>query len=331
MRLAGAAGLLTVLVSLGTAADGGGQANSERLTLGVMRSDGILLPFAAFDGRNWTTPWPDAIRGFGNTGVELPVNLESIPSDWWGKQVPTEWRVWPRGGAATAFKPLGPVMTVVGRARRLGLRTDYPVGQVKIFPLEFPFPKEGLAVGGSVEIQPIAIVSRLAPASVELAERLRPEIERVENETLRALSSRAHWTHPIGREERAKVTPVLEAWYSGALVQPGFSVHYVEAVKKYPPQAEDRGCGLETFVTGWVHVNSRDPRLKPQLKAVVTYCDRDKASYMLPLGELRVGNRTHWVFQMSGQDHEWYAVAELTPGRSRYVAEYLAGSISPLR
>jgi hypothetical protein len=263
--------------------------------------------------------------------VQLPVNLTSVPREWWGREVPSEWRLWPREGAAVPFKPIVPVMTVVGRTRAIGLRTDYPVGQPNVFPLEFPFPKEGLAVGGSATIEPIAIVSRLAPAAAQLLARLRPDIDRAEDDTIRALGSRADWSHPFDREARTKTTPQLEAWYSSALAQPGYSVHYIEAAKKYPPQAEDRGCGLETFVSGWVYPNSRDARLKTELKAVVTYCDRDKASYMLPFGQLRVRNRTHWVFQMSGQDHEWYAVAELMPGKSRYVAEYQAGSIPPLR
>jgi hypothetical protein len=325
-RLAAAAGLLTALVSVAGRVEG--QADSQRMTLGVMRGDGVMLPFAAFDGKNWSTPWPAAVgAGFGGV-AELPVNLAAVPSEWWGKEVPAEWRLWPRGdGKAVAFKPLSPALTIVGRARRLGVRTDYPIGPLKVLPLEFPYPKEGLAIGGQATLEPIATVSRLAPAASSLIERLRVEIDKAENATIGALKSRAGWTHPIDRTARAAVVPELEAWYTGNLVQPGFSVSYIEAVKKYPPQPEDKGCGLETFISGWVHVNSRDTRLKPQLKATVMYCDRDKASYMLPFGQLQVRNRTHWVFQMSGQDHEWYAVAELTPGRSRYVAEYQAGVI----
>jgi hypothetical protein len=119
----------------------------------------------------------------------------------------------------------------------------------------------------------------------------------------------------------------VEAWYTSVLVQPGFVASYIEAVKKYPALPEDEGCGLESVITGWVHQNERDERLKPQLKVVVTYCDRENVSYMLPFGRMQLRNRTHWVFQMSGQDHEWYAVAELTPGRTRVLAEYYAGEL----
>ena len=66
-------------------------------------------------------------------------------------------------------------------------------------------------------------------------------------------------------------------------------------------------------------------KVKTKLTAVVTYCDRRGVSYMLPFGQIRLNDRVHWIVQMSGQDHEWYAVVEGTPGRVRYVAEHQAG------
>ena len=56
------------------------------LVFGVVRNDGLLLPFAAFDGRKWSTPWPDGIGG--PASPDLPVNLASVPVKWWGGEVP---------------------------------------------------------------------------------------------------------------------------------------------------------------------------------------------------------------------------------------------------
>jgi hypothetical protein len=304
------------------------QAPKQRVTLGVLRSDGVMLPFAAFDGDDWSMPWPSGIGGGREGGPsELPANLAAIPEDWWGSEVPSDWRLWPRESeGGLIFKVLSPAMTIVGSSRRLGVRTDYkPNVNPFIPPFELPYPKEGLAVGGGVAVEQISSVSLLAPANQQFVERLRPDIDAAEERTVRSLRSAAHWVHPFDKIARAKVVPEIEAWYTSALAQPGFSVSYIEAVKKYPVLPEDKGCGLESFISGWVHQDQRSDKPKPQLKVVVTYCDRDRASYMFPLGKLLLRNRTHWVFQMSGQDHEWYAVAELTPGRTRVVAEYYAG------
>ena len=103
---------------------------------------------------------------------------------------------------------------------------------------------------------------------------------------------------------------------------------YVEAVKKYPLQPEDEGCGLVTFASGWVHHDGQfQQKPKTRLNAVITYCDRRGVSYMLPFGQMRVNDRVYWIVQMSGRDHEWYAVVEATPDRASYVAEFQAGFV----
>jgi hypothetical protein len=146
-----------------------------------------------------------------------------------------------------------------------------------------------------------------------------------EEQTVNGLRANAFWRHPFDKAARARIEPELEAWYTSPLVNADARISYIEAVKKYPPQPWDEGCGLETFITGWIHHTKSAEKPRTGFKAIVTYCDRDKASYMLPFGQLVVRNRTHWVFQMSGQDHEWYAVTELSSNRIRYVVEYHGG------
>ena len=42
-------------------------------------------------------------------------------------------------------------------------------------------------------------------------------------------------------------------------------------------------------------------------------CNRYGASYMLPLGVVRIAGRLFWLAQFSGWDHERYAVLEIKP------------------
>jgi hypothetical protein len=132
----------------------------------------------------------------------------------------------------------------------------------------------------------------------------------------------------VKREARAALVPELEAWYITPVGSDNERLSYIEAVKKYPLQPDDKGCGLETFASGWVsHDSDPQKKIKARLSAVVTYCDRRGVSYMLPFGQMKVNDRVHWIVQMSGRDHEWYAVVEATPDRARYVAEFQAGSV----
>jgi hypothetical protein len=318
---------LLVIVLLG-AVQPGAQRRSDHLVLAVVRNDGILLPFAEFHGRKWSAPWPSLQRPFGPATIEVPVNLASVPRDWWGGEEPGEWRLWPRN--AETPRPLSlssPVMLQIGRIRQIGFRTDQPPVLPPVPPFELPFPKVGVAVAGDAVVEPIASVSALSAAWKAFAEVLGRDIIAAEERAIGAIKAGAGWSHPFKRDARAAVVPELEAWYVTSLPGVEERMSYVEAVKKYPVQPEDDGCGLETFVSGWVfHDGAQRQTSKARLTAVVTYCDRRGVSYMLPFGQLRVNDRAHWIVQMSGRDHEWYAVIEGTPGKAKYVAEFQAGS-----
>ena len=303
----------------------GQPAEAPRLMLGVLRNDAIVLPFAAFDGKRWSTPWPGSLDDFGGASRELPVSLASVPRSWWGGREPGPWKVWPTATATPRpLTLLSPAMARVGMIRQLGFRTDHPPVLPPVPPSELPFPKVGLAVAGEVDVEPISQVSRLAGTWRTFNDSLRADFDKAEEQALRAIRLRSDWVHPVKREARLQIPTELEAWYVSPLPESGAQLSYIEAVKKYPLTPEDDGCGLETFVSGWVH---RGDAAKPEtaLKAVVGYCDRRAVSYMLPLGRMTLGRRVHWVFQMSGRDHEWYAVIENNQRRIKYVAQYQAG------
>ena len=198
-------------------------------------------------------------------------------------------------------------------------------------PFELPFPKMGLAIAGGADLTPIVTVSPLSPAFADFAAKLREDAEEAEDKTIAAIRRFDQWSHPVKRDERTKVPLALEAWYITTLAAGDERMSYVEAVKKYPLTPEDKGCGLETFVSGWVHHDEARQKLKTKLTAVVTYCDRRGVTYMLPFGQIRVNDRVHWIVQQSGRTEEWYAVVEGTTGRARYVAEFQGGWLSPNR
>jgi hypothetical protein len=295
-----------------------------RLHVGVLREDGVMLPFASFDGDDWKSAWPQDI-----TNRVLPASVDDIDESWWGGRAPGAWRLWSpdQKGPSPPLSLKSPATIAVGQVRRLGIRTDYRPAPVPVPPFAMPFPKAGLAIAGETTIDPIASVSRLIPAWGQMLGSVRKAVDTAEERALVPLQRYASWVHPYDKAFRAKVAPELEAWYTTRFTDQRYGVSYIEAVKKYPPGPKDEGCGLETFITGWVHHAPEDAPPKTDFRAVIVYCDRDKASYMLPFGQLEARGRTHWILQMSGQTHEWYAVVELRPGRVRYVAQYEAGLV----
>lgn len=292
----------------------------ERGMLAVLRRDGIMLPFAAFKGNDWSRPWPVNLYN-----AELPATLDAIPNSWWGGQPYAQWTAVLTRGEVVPLELRSPIVLPVCEERRLGIRTSYRSPEMSPAIIIQPFPKEGLAVTPGVRVEPIEIVAADAPERSRFALSLAPAINEAEEETIRGLRRKTQFDHPIEKEVRHKVVAQLEAWYRAPMDAHGWTMSYVEAAKRYPPGPEDEGCGLETVVSGWVQENAIEKAPRIELTARVTYCDRDGVTYMLPLGIVRTRSRQHWVYQLSGAGQEWYQVLQVTPGRLRHVVEFFGG------
>jgi hypothetical protein len=164
-----------------------------------------------------------------------------------------------------------------------------------------------------------------------MAVSLLKEFDRVEEETITKVRRMAQWRHPIAPEQRRTLPVRLESWYRSPSSEPGWTVSYVEAVRQYPPGPDDKGCGLETFVSGWLHHHNGQLMEDTQLRAKLTYCDRVGATYMLPFGRIRPRKELYWVFQLSGWESESYEVVAVRPEKIRYVLEVFAGSAGRCR
>jgi hypothetical protein len=302
-----------------------------RGALAVLRRDGVLFPFASFNRDSWRVTWPVHLVPY----LEIPATQEAIPKDWWGTRLPDQWRAHLTTGDEVSLEVKAPEVFQSFCGPRLGVRTTYrprePIPPVRVDP----FPKDGLAISGGVPLEAIESVSSTSPDWPMMMDSLVGHFNRVEDETLKKVQQRAGWRHPIPVEMRRAARIRLESWYRSPSGEPGWTISYVEAVRQYPPGPEDKGCGLETLVSGWMH--HRDGKLMEgtELHGKVTYCDRVGATYMLPFGRIRPKDQTYWVFQLSGWESEWYEVVSVRPKKIRYVLEVFAGRMGncavPLR
>jgi hypothetical protein len=266
--------------------------------VGVLRRDGVVIPFASFDGKRWRNSWPPP-----RLDPTVPINLASIPSRWWGPTGPLDtWQIW-IAGAARSVRVVQPDWVGVHCARNIALRTDYHADGVAPPQNTHPYPKDGLAVSPPQLVEPIENVSVHGTDVRDLAQNLREAFNRSERET------EQRYGHPVSRKAREGVEPAIEALYAfGSSPR----VYYVEAIRSYrqlgQPPSE---CSGMSIGTGWF-IREHDV-IRPLLMTVdLLNCDRLGASYMLPLGAVRVGARMFWLAQFSGWDHERYVVVEIT-------------------
>ncbi len=307
---------VTLLTGFLSAAPGQSDA-PPRLTLGVLRRDGFLLPFASVDRGDWTVPWPEP-RSAG----ALPIGLADVPKKWWGAAGPAaKWTAWLTSGETRPLTLVKPVAIPVFCSTRLAIATDYTGGS---FPREDPtVPKDGLAIAGTAQLAPIDNVSVLSADARRLIGVITDDFNEQEAEAARRFT---RWKHPFTPAQRQKVPIELEAFYRASehTSRGTWTTSYVEAVRKFPPGPADHDCGLVTFAQAWIR---EQPGKAPDvdLGARVTYCDRADAAFMLPFGRLHLGDDVYWVYQTSSWSDELYTVSRMSPKETRPVVVVSGG------
>jgi hypothetical protein len=79
------------------------------LAVGILFTDGILLPFAAFDGRAWTAWWPEPDSSGHPVALPSPPALDRLPRAWLGTlpRVPRVWYARQASGALRTIRAQG--------------------------------------------------------------------------------------------------------------------------------------------------------------------------------------------------------------------------------
>lgn len=298
-----------------------------KFSLGVLRRDGFLLPFASFDGRSWQVTWPGT-----DISAALPISLGDVPKRWWGAAGPeAQWSAWFPEAPPRPLKLEKPFQVPVFCGAYLAVGTDYRGAAPA--EREPTVAKDALAIAGDVKPLPIARLSLYAEDTARMVKAITAKFN--EEEAI-AATQFTDWRHPWSARSRAQFPIELEAFYRATENTPrgNFRTSYIEAIRKFTAREEDQGCGLITFVRGWVtEVPGKEPILN--LAAKVTYCDRAEVSFMQPFGRIvmeRGGGRgraagpdVYWVYQVSSWRDEFYTVAHVSREGARPVLAVAGG------
>jgi hypothetical protein len=284
-----------------------GDQPSATFNVGVLRRDGIVVPFATFDGKRWQSHWPEPTERVN----QIPISVSSIPSRWWGGtgQLAT-WQAWV-GTKPQMLHVRQPDWFPVHCVRQIGLRTDYqPTETPPGFEVE-PYPKDGLVVSPP---QPVESIEIVPVGTIDVTRELRMVFDQAEDKAIVEL--RLHdWIDPAVGNDRKSSPPALEAAYAFGDAY-GLRTYYLELSREYASRDPKRaGCLRATFGSGWFLRDRSGSFQATKFVAGPVDCDRSSALYMLPLGVIRATGRLFWIFQHSGWDFESYVVTEIKSGR----------------
>jgi hypothetical protein len=295
--------------------------------LGILRRDGMLMPFGAFDGKHWRNVWP--VPG---QSVNMPIVTADIPKGWWpDKQPLMDWTLVPIGAkntpTASTVRVTGINWFLAGCQQAVGLRTDYKPAILPPPPRVHPYPKDALAVSGDVRIDPIELVAPTDKVAQMFTAMLSEAVIRREEVAVARLTT-SGWTHSYTQPEREKTPVQLEALYRVRQGADGRDLHYFEAVKRYflpkdptvdlkalVPRAKqtqklEQSCDLITFAWGWFTTKPEGRVDNLLTKVLITSCDYKNARFMLPLGTVTINDEHLWIVQWSNPTSESYMVID---------------------
>jgi hypothetical protein len=277
-------------------------AQSHGFLVGVLRADGIIVPFASFDGKEWRDAWATPEQD-----VDVPVNIASVPKAWWGPIAPTDtWEAWlTSGGAPRSLHVKQPDIVPANCLRQIGLRTEYRSTE-KLAPFsDHPYPKDGLVVSPPQPMEAIETVPKSAPEWKELL----PVVTDAFNREERRMAGQLDADYPGPQKRREASAPIIESIYAYGRTP---RIYAVEASREYPMLKAPGVCLALAFARVWL---LRDETgVKPIATTVaLERCDREDNLFMLPLGVMRAGSGLVWVAQLAGWDEERYVVIEITP------------------
>jgi hypothetical protein len=299
-----------VLAALVAASPSARVASPEQapFTLGVVRRDGIMIPFATYDGQRWVNTWPEP-----KADPEIPISLRDVPKQWWGRTgMPVSWNFWSLDGKSRPLKVLAPVQLKVHCVGTVGLRTNYFPMVPAPPPSQHHQPKDGLAVSGPTPIEPIEVLNDRQPEWNNAAQQIQMGVLSAEEG---AIGKARGWTSPVSPEQRARTSAKLEVLCRSSGQTPDNPIFYFEAVKQYDkplnPQWLPASCNMMTFVGGFLRKGA-DGKPRVNEWVAITDCNARSVDYLLPLGVLRLNGRIIWIVQFSGFGHERYTLLDVT-------------------
>jgi hypothetical protein len=309
-----------VLLSLGLAPEvmqsSVGQSKPDPFAVGLMRSDGVLIPFAQYDGHKWLNPWPSA----RDASKDEPSTIADLSKPWFvsdGKSSPA-WYIWWPKGTLHVLKPSKIVQVESHCEKEWGLTTELPQDLKKTNRDGII----GIAADKKREIDPVSEIDDKAEEWSKLSSFILSTFSRQEEIQAADLSA---FLPPPSQEERKAVSPTLSHLFRGDALITDQSLYYFEALKQYqkPIPGNDQSCN-DLFFRGWI-LRDTTGSLKP-VTTTIGWTDCEKTDNTIPLATLSLDHRI-FVFALDlGYEGESYSIFELKNSEIELLLETAGGS-----
>jgi hypothetical protein len=285
-------------------------AQPSRFTLAIVRLDGRLVPFAAYENGRWERAWPEA----EGEAIETPT-MENVASVWRrrGEPVPIRWYFWPLSGS-------NPIQTRVSGVETVKAHCGAQVALVSdLRPARRDHPaKLGVAADHDLPIRVIQPIQQSDVLWTSARRIINADFDRLEVAEASSDQSR------LVRESPMPPNRITALYRETKAVS---SPMYFIAERKYRTarNPQDASCSARTVLNGWLVPDATGTLTLRHTSVFLTDCDAKVVQWVLPLAALRLSNKLFWVVQEHGYEDETYGVAEIGSSEVRYTIQVNGG------
>ncbi len=281
--------------------------------VGILRLDGLLVPVAINDGREWWDRWPFSDElDEAVARLSVPESLSAIPAEWLPPAVklPVQWTVQLSSGLPRSIRLRRPERPANSfSASTIAIRTDF-VSKVEVEQnghLEAGVAVAGPATLGRIEEMSAAEFRPLAAALVSTFNRA--EDAEIAGRFASDWKNRSY-TFPATERERAATPYASVHWQRAGRDQDGRTFYNFSGMKSYGirPYPE---CDATVLFRAIIAKDTAGRISAPLVQAYTTgECQVDGFALLegTPLATLRVAGRVLWVMKSDGEPGLFYTL-----------------------
>jgi hypothetical protein len=307
----------------------------NQFIVGILRADGILIPFAQYGNGGWSNPWPKPRSSSESIYVEntevITNSLGDLPEPWFkqGGKVPRTWYFWSSTGALIVLKASRVVQVRAHSGANWALLTNLP-GRTSEDALDNEI---GIALNANRKVNPMIEVRSNTPAEKNMVSFVKQTIGDAETDELNRLrGQRLVPESPIrqfalSKAQRAKTAVSITKLYRSKSLVNGENLYYFEAEKGYPQSIAQgsRNCEDISLFRGWISTQGKGGLGLIDSQLMFTDCDRKGPSTATPLGIMTLKNQTFLFVKEHGWEDQSYMILEFDYSGLHRVLETLGG------
>lgn len=265
----------------------------SQFIVGILRADGILIPFAQYCNGGWSNPWPPVPHSssesiYGESATVTPHSLQDLPEPWFQQRgkVPRTWYFFPPAGIPIVLKASKVLKVQAHSGINWALLTNLP-GRTSEDALD---NEMGIASDAKTKVDAMIELKSNTSEDNNIASFVKETIKELMEDAETAEVSRLRSQQPppkfpmrqfvLTKEERAKIERSITKLYRAKSPVNGEYLYYFEAQKIYSKAVADisRDCEDISLYRGWISTQGKAGLGLMDSQLTFTDCDRKATS-----------------------------------------------------